>query len=158
MRNTRTLTIAACLFALAAWILPSNLAGQAAPPPAGPGGGRWTHHDRAEQRMQRMTQMLNLTKDQQEKIRPIFEDQFKQMQVLRQDTSLTPEQRRAKAQEMRKSVHAQISQILTPEQREKLKEMRKSGYGMHHGRGMGQGPGMGPGPGQGQGPGGPPNQ
>ena len=152
MPRIRRLNFAACLFTLAALMVPVLLAGQAPPPAGGPGGGRRMNRDRVEERMQRMSERLNLTKEQQEKIRPIYEKQFQEMHALWQDTSLTRDQKRAKMQEMRKSTHEQVSQILTPEQREKLKEMRRSGYGMHHGGRMGQGPG------QGQGPGGPPNQ
>ena len=42
-----------------------------------------------DQRLQHMTKALNLTDDQQQKIKPILENQSQQMQTLRHDTTLS---------------------------------------------------------------------
>ena len=56
--------------------------------------------DPAEMRLEAMTKRLDLTKEQQDSIKPILQDQIKQMQALRTDKAMTPEQRRAKMQEI----------------------------------------------------------
>ena len=53
MPRIRRLNFAACLFTLAALMVPVLLAGQAPPPAGGPGGGRRMNRDRVEERMQR---------------------------------------------------------------------------------------------------------
>jgi protein CpxP len=85
-----------------------------------------------------MSQRLNLTEDQKEKIRPVLQDESKQLKALHEDTSLTPEQRRAKAREIHRATREQINPILTPEQQEQLKEMHRR---RPRGTGQGQGPG-----------------
>ena len=54
----------------------------------GPGG---MHHMpmSPDQRLQRMTQQLNLTADQQQKIKPILEQEQQQVQTLHQDMSIS---------------------------------------------------------------------
>ncbi|MDO8303941.1 MAG: hypothetical protein Q7T18_11935 [Sedimentisphaerales bacterium] len=84
--------------------------------------------DPVEMRLEVMTKNLDLTKAQQDSIKPILQDETKQMQALRNDRALKPEQRRAKVQEIRKESMAKIEAQLTPEQKEKQKkeqEMRK---------------------------------
>jgi Spy/CpxP family protein refolding chaperone len=76
-----------------------------------------------------MSKNLNLTDDQKAKLQPVFEDQQKQLQALKQDTSLTPEQKRAKVVEIHKATHQQVIAVLTPDQQKQLKEMR--GKQMH---------------------------
>ena len=72
-------TAIACLLLGAMAVFPQQ---QAAPPQ---GGGQWQRGQMPtpEQRLQRMTQALNLTEDQQAKIKPILENESTQMQGLR---------------------------------------------------------------------------
>src|SRR2546425_13265384 len=49
-----------------------------------------------------LTKELNLTEDQQAKVKSILEEQQKQMAALRQDSTLSPEDRRAKRSEERR--------------------------------------------------------
>lgn len=106
--------------------------------PAQQGGGQWGgpggQPPTVDQRMQRMSQMLDLTGDQQEKIRPILESESTQMQQLRSDTSLSQEDRMAKLKQIRESSSSQINGILTPDQQKKYAEMQS-----RMGRGRGQG-------------------
>lgn len=105
--------------------------------PAGQGGGQWGHGQppTVEQRLQRMTQALDLTEDQQQKIRPILENESTQMQSLRSDTSLSQEDRMAKMKQMRETTSSQINPILNPDQQKKYAEMMS-----HMRRGGGQAP------------------
>ncbi|HYG99594.1 MAG TPA: hypothetical protein VD837_10720 [Terriglobales bacterium] len=92
----------------------------------------------------RMVEQLNLSDEQKSKLQPLFEQQRTQMQALRQDTSLTPEQKRTKMKELRDANHQQVMAILTPEQQQNLESMRakrpRRGYG------TGMGPDMQPAP------------
>jgi Spy/CpxP family protein refolding chaperone len=94
--------------------------------------------------MDRLSQKLNLTDEQKSKLQPLFEEHRKQMQSLRQDTSLTPEQKRAKLKELRQANHQQMMSVLTPEQQQKLEQMRASQPHNRRGYGTGMGPDMQP--------------
>lgn len=101
-----------------------------------------------EARLKRMTEELNLTKDQQDKIKPILEDEQKQMQDLRQSsTGERPDM--SKMRDIRKSHDEQIEAVLTSEQKTKWEDMQKKmmerGGGRRGGEG-GQGGGTPPPP------------
>src|SRR5215469_5854572 len=108
---------------------------QAAPPQGG--GGRRGQMPTPEQRLQRMTQSLNLTEDQQAKIKPILDNESTQMQSLRSDSSLSQEDRMAKMKQIRENTTSQINPILTPDQQKQYAEMMSR---MGRGRGPGQAP------------------
>ncbi len=77
-----------------------------------------------DQRLQHLTQMLNLTTDQQAKIRPILENESQQMDTLRSDTSMAREDKMAKARSIRETTNSQITPILTSEQQQKWQQMQ----------------------------------
>jgi Spy/CpxP family protein refolding chaperone len=79
----------------------------------------------------RRFQALNLTDQQKSQLKPVFESSRQQMQALRSDTSLTPELRREKMQQIRQNQMAQMKSILTPEQQQQMQQMR----GRHFHRG-----------------------
>jgi Spy/CpxP family protein refolding chaperone len=88
------------------------------------GGGPMGHGPMSpDQRLQMLTKQLNLTADQQEKIKPILESESQQMQTLRQDSSLSSEDRMSKMQQIRQSTRDQIKPNLTSEQQQKFDEM-----------------------------------
>ena len=104
--------------------------------PGGTASGQWGGQPpTVDQRMQRMTQALELTGDQQEKIKPILESESTQMQALRDDTSLSQQDRMAKMKEIREHTASQINPILNPDQQKKYAEMMSRG-------GRGRGPGQ----------------
>lgn len=76
-----------------------------------------------------MSKKLNLTDDQKSKLEPIFADQHKQVQAIRQNTTLTNEQKQSEINQLRQSTHQQVLSILTPEQQQQMKQMR--GMRMH---------------------------
>lgn len=90
---------------------------------AGPRHGR---HGRG---MGRMLRGLNLSDSQKQQLKPILEQQHQQMQALRNNSSLTPEQKKAQAQQIRQSTMAQVNGILTPEQQQQLKQRRQAWAG-----------------------------
>lgn len=75
-----------------------------------------------DQRLQMMTKQLNLTADQQEKIKPLLESQNQQMQALRQDSSLSREDRMTKMQEIRQGTNDQIKSALDADQQKKFEQ------------------------------------
>jgi Spy/CpxP family protein refolding chaperone len=62
---------------------------------------------------------LNLTADQKPKVQAIMDAQRQKMSAVRQDTSLTPEDRRAKMKAIHDDVATQMKAVLTPEQFDK---------------------------------------
>jgi Spy/CpxP family protein refolding chaperone len=68
---------------------------------------------------------LNLTDEQKAKLQPILQDENRQMEALRNDTSMTQEQKIAKANEVRQNASPKIKAILTPEQLQKLADLQQ---------------------------------
>jgi protein CpxP len=83
----------------------------------------------------RLSQELNLTPEQKTKVEGIFQEQRTQMMALRQDSSVSQDDRREKMEKIRETTHNKIRDVLTSEQKEKFDKM-----------------------GQGRGPGGPPQE
>ena len=76
-------------------------------------------------RLKMLTEKLNLTEDQQTKLKPLLEDQSKQMKALHDDTSLAPADKQAKMKEIHESSIEKFNAILTPDQQAKWKQMRQ---------------------------------
>jgi Spy/CpxP family protein refolding chaperone len=109
-------------------------AGQAYP--AQPQGGAMSAHpdpSSPDAHLQMLSEKLNLTPDQQAKLKPLLEDQARQMKAVRDDTSLSEEQRKNKMKAIHESFHDQMSTVLTPEQQAKLKEMKHESIEKHKG-------------------------
>jgi protein CpxP len=86
-----------------------------------------------QEHLQEMGKQLNLTDDQKEKLKPIMTSQMADMQALKSDTTLTPQQKRAKMMEIHQKYAPQVNAILTPEQQAKWKAMRREMMEKHHG-------------------------
>jgi hypothetical protein len=78
-----------------------------------------------ESRLKMLTEKLNLTDDQQAKLKPILEDQSKQMKAIHDDASLVPADKQAKMKEAHDSSIEKINAVLTPDQQAKWKQMRQ---------------------------------
>ena len=87
----------------------------------------------ADQHLQMLSEKLNLTDDQKAKLRPILQGQMQQMKAVREDSSLSEEQKRAKMKPIHESLHDQINAVLTPEQQAKFKQMRQEQMQKHKG-------------------------
>ncbi len=68
---------------------------------------------------------LNLTEEQKAKLRPIIMEENQQMEALRNDSSITQEQKIAKANQIRADASPKIKAILTPEQLQKLAQLQQ---------------------------------
>jgi Spy/CpxP family protein refolding chaperone len=97
------------------------------------GGRRMRGPMTPEDQLARMTKQLKLTDDQQAKIKPILEEQHQKMMDLRQDTSMSREDRFAKFREVRQESMEKIKPILTPEQQKTWEEMRQRRRGRRGG-------------------------
>jgi Spy/CpxP family protein refolding chaperone len=85
-------------------------------PPGAPGArGRMNFDNIATQ--------LNLTDDQKEKAKPVFQDMMQKMMALRQDTSVAPADRGPKMKEIRDEANTKLKEIFTPEQYDKWMKM-----------------------------------
>ena len=67
---------------------------------------------------------LDLTEDQKARIKTVHEASRQTSQGIRNDSTLTDEQKKLKLVELRKQTHESVMSILTPEQQQKLKEMK----------------------------------
>ena len=86
---------------------------------------RWRH--KRGDRMEHLTRALDLTPEQQAKIKPIFEQAKPQIQAARQES-------RQKVQAIRENTIAQIRPILTPAQQQKFDAMKKAREDMRKAR------------------------
>ena len=86
------------------------------------------------ERLKVMSEKLGLTEDQKEKVKAIFEKNMPKLKELRADTALSQEDKRAKMMEIRKAEAQEIRALLTPEQQEKMKEMRAAAKGPKAGK------------------------
>jgi len=68
---------------------------------------------------------LNLTDEQKAKLRPIIADENQQMEALRNDNSMSQQQKIDKANQIRAQASPKIKAVLTPEQLQKLAQMQQ---------------------------------
>lgn len=64
-------------------------------------------------------------------VKPILQDQLKQMKATHDDPSFTPGHKAAKRKAIHYAKHDQINAVLTPEQQEKFKQMKREDMEKH---------------------------
>src|SRR4051794_25329070 len=101
--------------------------------------GNYGHHGRhgkmdPQKAAEHLGKRLNLSADQTAKLEPIFATQQQKMTELRSNTGLTEDQRREQAKAIFKDTHDQLSQVLTPDQMQQLKSMRRGFRGGRRGQ------------------------
>jgi protein CpxP len=89
------------------------------------GPRRWQH--KRGNHVERLTKALDLTPDQQAKVKAIFEQAKPQIQAARAEG-------RQKAQAIRENIQAQIRPILTPAQQQKYDAIKKAREDMRKAR------------------------
>ena len=112
---------------------------QPAPPAQGSemgGHDMGGHHQMpsADEQTQRLTKKLNLREDQQTKVKAVFEDQHKQMEQLRSDSSSSQQDKRSKMRELRENSNTQIKAILNEDQQKKFDKMGQEQHQRMHQR------------------------
>ncbi len=112
------------------------------PPPQqggmGGGGGRGGMNSQAQ--LDRMTTALSLTADQQTSIKAILDQNMKDNMAMRQDTSMSDDDRRAKMMTMRQAQTTKIKAVLTDDQKTKYDAMMASQRQRGGGGGQGGAP------------------
>jgi Spy/CpxP family protein refolding chaperone len=111
---------------------------------AGPGGGQAGGGRRGpmspEEQLKRLTSDLNLTADQQTKIKPILADARKKMEVVRSDSNGDRQAMRQKMMQIRQDTNDQIRAQLDDKQKEKFDKQEQERQDRMQNRGGG-GPG-----------------
>ena len=78
-----------------------------------------------DRQLQRLTRELNLTSDQQDKIKPLLAERQQKMQALFQDQSIAPEDRRTQGRSLMEGTNISIKAVLTDDQKERLDAMQE---------------------------------
>src|SRR6202166_3654442 len=71
------------------------------------------HRDRVGERLEWLSQHLNLTEDQKKQLKPVLAGEFKQMRVVGEDPSLTEDQKREKMEQVHECSSPQVQALLT---------------------------------------------
>ena len=108
MKNHTHLAISALSIAMFALLAPTSFAQK---------GG-------AMAKAQAVAQQLNLTPQQKEKILPILAEEAPKMNAIKNDNSLSKVQKMQQVRAIHQQTDPQMKSILTPEQYEKLKQIR----------------------------------
>jgi periplasmic protein CpxP/Spy len=88
-----------------------------------PGPGRMGRQPMTpDEQVARMTKRYDLSADQQTQIKPIVADTQQQMMALRQDSSMSREDKMAKMMSIREGANTKISAILNDSQKQKFAE------------------------------------
>jgi len=80
----------------------------------------------AQKRLEKMKADLNLTNDQVAKITEQRKSSMEQMKAIRENSSLTEEQKKEQLMDLRKSSRESMNSILTADQLKKKEELRNS--------------------------------
>lgn len=98
---------------------------QQAPPAGGPQEqGRTRSRMDPARRAEMLTTQLNLTPDQKTKVLDIMKSDRSKIESVRDDSSLSPQDRRAKMMDIRKASNGQIRALLDSNQQKKFDEMQ----------------------------------
>lgn len=79
----------------------------------------------ADRQLAHMTKALNLSSDQQAQIKPILENQHQQMMQVRQDQSLSRQDRMTKIKGLNDDTHSKIEAVLNDQQKQKFEAMQQ---------------------------------
>jgi Spy/CpxP family protein refolding chaperone len=91
------------------------------PAPMAPG---MRHGMSPDEQLARMTKDLNLTSDQATQIKPILVNRQQQMMTLRQDQSMSQEDKMAKMKSLREDSNTKIAAVLNDTQKQQFAEMQ----------------------------------
>ena len=81
-----------------------------------------------------MAKKLNLTADQQQQLLPILTERNQQMQAIRNDSSLSQQDRHAKMLAAREDSQSKIKALLTPDQQKTYDQMMQQARERHQNR------------------------
>ena len=84
-----------------------------------------SHSFDPNQQLRRLTKRLNLTGEQQNQLLPILTDRQQQMAAVRNDSSLSGQDRHAKARALREESDSKIKAVLNDSQKQQYQQMRQ---------------------------------
>lgn len=87
-----------------------------------------------DQHLQMLTKQLNLSQEQQEKIRPILQDQHTKMEHLQQNSSTSKEDRRSQMMQIHQDTVSRVKEVLNDDQKAKFDKMQQNMMEHRHGR------------------------
>ena len=88
------------------------------------GSGKVRHREvNPDKAAERLGKKLNLSADQVAQIKPILADQKQQMGALRGDTSLTKEDRHAKAKSIMQDSRTKLEAVMNDQQKQQFEQM-----------------------------------
>jgi periplasmic protein CpxP/Spy len=89
--------------------------------------GEWAGHRHADpnKEVQHLSKKLNLTADQQSQILPILTERQQQMESIRNDSSLSPQDRRAKMRSAREDADTKLRAVLNDDQKKTYDQMQQ---------------------------------
>ena len=133
MKQIRLLTVlAACLFAMTALA-------QQNPPAKGSGEhkhGQMGHEmGNVDEHVKELSTKLNLSADQQTRVKAIMEEHHQQMEAIMKDDSMSKDDKHAKMQSLHDSAHSKVREILNDEQKPKFDAMMKDMQDQMHSHG-----------------------
>jgi hypothetical protein len=79
----------------------------------------------AVQKLQQVVRQLNLTPAQEVKLIPILREEAPKVKAIKENTSLTPLQKVGQLRAIHEQTDPQVRSILTPEQYQTLREIRR---------------------------------
>ncbi len=86
----------------------------------------------AEEHLRLLTEKLNLTSDQQVKVRPILQEWSDSSAKVKQDQKLTEQERTARLHSEMMKADKRVREVLTDEQKKTLDELEQQHFGPHH--------------------------
>lgn len=145
MRIGKDLTVSKYLLATSMAVLgialspPRNIWPQASDVPAQTTNGVAAPHPNQQVRMaekvahppgparqlERLTRRLNLTQDQQQQILPLLKNRRQRMMEIRNNTSLSPKQRRMQVRSLMKETRRKMEAVMTDAQKKQFEKMRR---------------------------------
>ncbi|MEO6964731.1 MAG: hypothetical protein ABI076_02395 [Acidobacteriaceae bacterium] len=147
------------ILGMALCIPAAMLAQDTAPPPdaqaptaqsSNPAGHSMKRHrgNSPENQLKRLTKKLNLTPDQQQQILPILQDRDTQMKTMRDDTSLSQQQRREQGRTLMQNTNQKIEAVLNDTQKQQFEQQnqRRREHMRNHRMAPGSAPGGTPPP------------
>ncbi len=84
-----------------------------------------------DQHVKMLSEKLDLTTDQQAKVRPILQEMHDATEKIMQDESMSPDERAGLAKQVFYKADRKARQLLSDEQKKKLDQMEED---MHHGQ------------------------
>jgi len=114
------LLITFCVLSLFPTAGNAGMEGNAASPPTYEGKNVMKQAMPPEMRLKLMRQGLQLTDEQQVKVKEILESEYLRKQEISNDRSLNQEQKREKTSDLAQATHDNILTVLTPQQQDKF--------------------------------------